>query len=291
MKSQLKFRFVFLAILSGFLFLASSQGYAQKVKKRSVRLKAQYVKIVDHETYFNITATSKVKKENINVSGIEILVFNEVGDDKIMIGKTKTNMKGESKFALDNILSLTPDETNTYNIVFSFKGNDSFKKASKSISFKDATIKTQLVTKDSVNYVSATLTDSKSGNPIAGESLNVQIQRLFKPLKIGKEFNSTDETGAIFVPIEDGIPGVDGIITIEVVLQDHDDYGTVKALLKAPIGTPIVDESTFDQRKMWSPRNKTPIFLLIFPNLLIIGIWSLIIYLVVNLFKIAKSKI
>jgi hypothetical protein len=78
---------------------------------------------------------------------------------------------------------------------------------------------------------------------------------------------------------------------IEVVLNESDTYGTVKALVNAPVGTPIVDESTFDERKMWSPRSKTPIFLLIFPNLLIFGIWGLIIYLFVNLIKISKAKI
>jgi hypothetical protein len=63
----------------------------------------------------------------------------------------------------------------------------------------------------------------------------------------------------------------------------------VKALVNAPIGVPIVDESTFDERTMWSPRSKTPLFLLIFPNLIILGIWGLIIYLILNLFKLKKS--
>ena len=118
----------------------------------------------------------------------------------------------------------------------------------------------------------------------------MQIQRLFRSLPIGEEYNYTDENGTILVPIEKGIPGVDGILTLEVVLKDSDDYGTVKAMVKAPVGVPIVEESTFDQRTMWSPRNKTPLFLLIFPNLLIFGIWGIIIYLIINLFKITKLK-
>lgn len=112
---------------------------------------------------------------------------------------------------------------------------------------------------------------------------------MFKPLRIGEEFNSTDDEGSILVPIDDGIPGVDGNLGIEVVLNERDDYGTVKAVVFAPIGVSIVDESTFNQRTMWSPRTKTPIFLLIFPNLLIFGIWGFIIYLIFNLFKLSKS--
>ena len=74
-----------------------------------------------------------------------------------------------------------------------------------------------------------------------------------------------------------------------MVLNDSAEFGTVKAIVNAPVGIPIVDESTFDERTMWSPRSKTPFFLLILPNLLTLGIWGFIIYLINNLFKINKS--
>ena len=112
---------------------------------------------------------------------------------------------------------------------------------------------------------------------------------MFRSLSIGEDSYNTDQDGTILVPVEEGIPGVDGNLTFEVVLEDSDDYGTVKALVHAPIGVPVVNESTFDERTMWSPRTKTPYFLLIFPNLVIFTMWSFIIYLIINLFKIQKS--
>jgi len=286
MKNKLNIRRFFFILLSVFLITSS---FAQKTKKSKVRLKAQYVKVMESEIYFDIKASSKVKKKNINVSNIEIVVYNEFDDEKVKIGKTTTNMMGKSKFVLKKTNAIKADSTNVYTISFSFKGNDIFKKAKKSISFKDAVIKANLITKDSINFITATLLDNSTGNPISNESLDVQIKRLFRPLKIGEEFNYTNEDGTILVPIEAGIPGVDGNLTFEVVLNDSDDFGTVKAIVKAPVGVPIVDESTYDERTMWSPRNKTPLFLLIFPNILIFGIWGLIIYLITNLFKINKS--
>ena len=290
MKDQLKFRFIFLAFLGVLLCSTSFNDLnAQDAKINKVRLKADYVKIMDGESYFEIKATSKINKKNTAVSNIALTVYHELDDNKIELGTTATNMKGESKFVLKNLNTIKPDSTHNYNIVISFKGNDSYKKASKSITFKDADIDAKIITIHSVNYITATLMDAGANSPIIDESLNVQVQRLFNPLRIGEEFNSTDENGSIIVSVEEGIPGVEGNLTIEVVLSDHDDYGTVKALVKAPLGIPIVDESTFDKRTMWSPRNKTPLFLLIFPNLLIFGMWGLIVYLFVNLFKITKS--
>jgi hypothetical protein len=244
---------------------------------------------MDSVSYFNVTAFSRIDKENVDVANIDLTFYNELDDDEIELGTATTNMHGECKFVLKNLNILKPDSTNTYNINISFKGNDAYKRASKSISFKDATILAKLIIKDSINYISGTLKDAATDSILSDRFLNVQLQRLFRPLRIGEEFNSTDENGTIIVPIEEGMPGVDGILTFEVVLQDSDDYGTVKAMIKAPIGTPITDESTFDERTMWSPRNKTPLFLLIFPNLLILGIWGIIVYLILNLVKLKNS--
>ena len=270
--------------------LSSQYTHGQDVKKNRVRLKADYVKVMGNESYFDIKASAKIDKKNVSVSNIEVIVYQELNDDQIKLGTVTTDNNGEHRFIIKNFNTLKTDSTNTYNFLISFKGNDDFKKASKSIQFKDATITAEIITKDSINYISSTLRETSTDSLLVDQSLNVQVQRLFKPLRIGKEFNNTDDNGTIIVPIEEGIPGVDGNLIIEVVLYDSDEYGTVKAMVEAPIGVQIVDESTFDQRTMWSPRNKTPIFILVFTNLLIVGIWGIIVYLISNLFKIVKLK-
>jgi len=290
MKKTINYRFVFLIIISGFFLSINVQNlYAQETKKNTIRLKADYIKTMNKEIAFNLRASSKVDGSNIDVANIELTVFNEYNDDSVKLGSTITDSEGKSTFVVNDLNLIKPDSTGLYNILVSFKGNDAYKRASKSVTYKDATIEAKIITKDSVNYITATLKDTATDSVLSDQILNVQVQRLFRPLRIGPEFNSTDESGTIIVPIEEGIPGVDGMLTFEVVLKDNDDYGTVKAQVTAPLGTPVVDESTFDERTMWSPRNKTPLFLLIVPNLITLGIWGIIIYLILNLVKIKKS--
>ena len=290
MKKTINYRFVFLIIISGFFLSINVQNlYAQDTKKNSIRLKADYIKTMNKEIAFNLRASSKVDGSNIDVANIELTVFNEYNDDSVKLGSTITDSEGKSTFVVNDLNLIKPDSTGLYNILVSFKGNDAYKRASKSVTYKDATIEAKIITKDSVNYITATLKDTATDSVLSDQILNVQVQRLFRPLRIGPEFNSTDESGTIIVPIEEGIPGVDGMLTFEVVLKDNDDYGTVKAQVTAALGTPVVDESTFDERTMWSPRNKTPLFLLIVPNLITLGIWGIIIYLILNLVKIKKS--
>lgn len=286
MRNQYITRHFFLVVLSVFLCASS---FAQNAKKGKVRLKAYYVKIMDSEVSFDLEATGQVDGDYTDIANAELVIYNLVGDEQLELGKVKTNMMGKSRFTLKDLSTVKPDSTNTYNIEISFEGNDKFKSASKSLSFKNANIDAKLVTIDSINYISATFIDKSTDSVLVGRLLKVQIQRLFKPLLI-EEFNETDEDGTVLVPIPEGIPGVDGNIAIEVLISDSDEFGTVKAIVNAPIGKPIVDESTFDERTMWSPRSKTPLFLLIFPNILTFGIWGIIIYLITNLFKISKSK-
>ena len=284
MKNNLNIRAIFLVVLG--VFLCTSL-FAQK--KNKVRLKASYVKIMNDAIYFDVTATAKVDKKFITVSNIDLTVFNVTDEDRVVLGNIKTNAKGQGRLSLKNINALKADIDSIYNISVNFIGNDLFQKSRKSLSFKDAEITASIYTEDSINYVTTTLINPLTKSPIVDAYLDVQIKRLFKPLKIGEEFNITDDSGTVVVPIPEGIPGLNGDLTFEVVLNESDDYGTVKAIINAPIGKHIVDESTFDQRTMWSPKNKTPLFLLIFTNILIFGVWGIIVYLFINLIKISKS--
>jgi hypothetical protein len=290
MRTILNSRFFSSIILSAFFMsIGCLTTTAQNTKKNSVRIKAYYIKTMNQEANFNIKASSKVENQNIDVANIELTILNELNDEEVILGSTTTNMNGEGKFVVKDFNLIKPDSSGLYNITVSFKGNDSYKRASKSLTYRDASIEAKIITVDSINYITATLKDTAKDSLLSGKLLNVQVQRLFRPLKIGEEYNITDEAGTILVSIEEGIPGVDGKLTMEVVLKDSDDYGTVKALVNAPVGIPIVEESTFDERTMWSPRNKTPLFLLIVPNLIILGIWGIIIYLILNLIKLKIS--
>ncbi len=291
MKSRLTYGSHFIVLFSVFLFILSSQGlWAQEDKKSRARINAQYVKVMDGDSYLDIKGTAKVDKKNVAVSGIEIKILNELEDGSLELGSITTNHEGKARFLFKDFTTVTPDSTNTYNLELNFRGNELYSKASGSISFRDAAISARIIQKDSINYMEARLSDPITDSAIVDLPLKIQVQRLFRPLIIGEEFNDTDDNGTILVPIVDEIPGVDGNLIFEVVLYESDDYGTVKRLVHSSTGIPVVDESTFDQRTMWSTRDKTPIFLLIFPNFLIAVTWGLIIYLIINLFRISNAK-
>jgi hypothetical protein len=262
---------------------------AQEVEKTAVRLKLDYFKVMDGQSYLDIKAIARIDGQMTDVPDISLDVYYEFEEEEFPLGTTKTNMNGKSKFLLPPLKEMKADSSNTYILGIGFNGNDLYKRASKTVEFKDAKIATKLFTKDSINYIQATLTDVFLKEPIAEQSLRVQVKRLINPLRIGKEFNYTDENGTVIVPVEYGIPGIDGQLTLEVVYPDSDEYGTVKAVVEAPYGVAVVKDTTFNDRTLWGPRGKTPYFILIFTIFLIVATWGPIIYLIRNLYKISKS--
>lgn len=291
MKNKNLFWVTFYALMAMlFLGIGSPNLYAQNQKKYRLRLRADYVRVMDEGAYLNIKASARIDGANQSVPNIELGVYNEVAGEEIILGNTVTDMNGECTFILEEAFNVQADSTNTLHLGVAFKGDDIFRRASRTISIKEAQIIAEHVTIDSLNYISAVLKETATDSVLSGQSLNVQVQRLFRPLRIGEEFNFTDDSGTILVPIEAGIPGIDGKLNIEVVLSDSDTYGTLKDVVNANVGTPIEFETAFDERNMWSSRDKTPLFLLIFISAAVLVIWGLFAYLTFNLFKISKDK-
>ena len=289
MKNYQNFKLLIVAIIGFLFFLSGSQHVLAQNKKNRVRINLEYVKIDNKEHFINIKASARIDRQTVEVAHVDMDVAQIVNDEEKELGNTVTSAAGLSKFVIKDFNSLEPDSTGTYHFIVSFRGNGEFKKASKEISFKNADIEAELVTRDSINYITARIIDTSLDSSVADVPLTVQVKRLFRPLKLGEDFYMTDDNGEIEVAVEDGIPGIDGNLTLEVLLKENDDYGTISSSIIAPIGKKVVRESTFHQRTMWSPRGKTPIFLLFLTFSFIIIVWGIFVYLFRNLIKIVKS--
>ncbi len=283
------YRSVALLLLTMLFGLFSTTESIAQEKKVRARINADYVKVTGKEHYLDIKASARIDRQTVAVSGIDLTVAKVLDDEETEIGKTRTNSNGVARFVIEDFASLQPDSTGVYSLIVIFDGNDTFKKGSRDVTFRDATIVTELIERDSLNFIGARITDTALDSALTETDLNVQVERLFRPWKIGEDYYTTDDDGYIEVQIPEGIPGVEGILNLEVVLKESDDYGTVKTVLEAPVGDVIVDESTFDQRTMWSPRGKTPVVLLAITYSFIFIVWGIFLYLAINLFKIVKS--
>lgn len=238
-----------------------------------------------------IALSAKYKGENgfEPASGLAIQVYKKMPDDSLFnLGAATTNLEGKAKFVLNDSSLAKTKEAFVFTYVVKIENQPIYEYSETEINVSDANLSAAVEVVDSINQIRAALTDGL-GQPLASQPLKVQLQRMYAPLPIGEESYETDENGSITVPIDAPMPGINGELTFEVVLNESETYGTVKALVIAPIGTPIIDQSTFDKRTLWSPPSKVPYYLLIFPNLIILGVWLPILVLIINLFRISRA--
>ena len=278
------YRMLWLA-LSLMVFIPAS---AQEKKER-LRVRAIYTKIMNGPVHLDLSTSARIDGTNMDVPNIPLQLYYEVAGEEIPLSEVETGPDGSIRYTLDNLGVIRPDSTGLYILGASFAGNDSFRKASRTMEFRDAVINASLEQRDSLNYITATLSDVALDSLVEDALIKVQVKRMFKPLRISEDLLMTDADGSILVEIPTDIPGKDGILDIEVLIEDNDTYGTVKSELQAPVGTPIVVESTWDQRALWARGSKAPLFILIFTGILVAGSWGLIFYLLFNLYKIAKN--
>ncbi|HCE54312.1 MAG TPA: hypothetical protein DER05_04580 [Lutibacter sp.] len=294
MKKHINIHVFFIATLSLlFLGLLPQKTYAQE-EKNSVSITLTYTKIMDVSSIIGIKTTTRIDKQTSAVKNIELTISNDADEENLVLGKVITDKEGAAKFELKNLSNLHKDAENFYNFTVQFDGNDAFEEATEVIRFKDAKINAEILAEDdgegnTVNSITATLTEGDTDTPIEAADLKVQVQRLIRPLTIGEDFYTTEEDGTILAELRNDIPGIDGKLKFEVVLKDSEDYGTVKAIIESSIGVPIIDKSSFDQRTLWGSRAKAPAFLLVSLNIVLFGVWGILLYLTYNLIRIKKS--
>jgi len=277
-------------LLSILLICLSTLTYSQN-KKYKARVSLEYIKVMNQESYIAISAKYKGEEGFEQASNLQFTIYKEVSEDSLVsLGQVETNDDGKAKFVLKDIgLDNQTDTLAIHTYRVAIENNEKFRDAKKSISFSEASLTIGLEMVDSTYQISAVLTDAV-GRPVKGEYLKIGLKRLYGMLQTGKDNYETNDNGAILVSLDERMPGIDGNLTYQVLLKESDTYGTIKAQMIAPIGTPIEDESSFDERTMWSPPSKTPFYLLLFPNLMILGVWIPLILLTFNLYRISKSK-
>jgi hypothetical protein len=285
MKNNKKMWFAILVL--GLMIISKAPTKAQD-KQYKARLSVDYHHIMETGSFIEVSDKFRGEDGFEPATNLLLYVYQQMsGDSLVPVGEIMTDESGIARYQLKEATKGVIDSLNIHEYVVKIESNSKFADATKALSFEESYLQAEIIEIDSVYHIAANLVDA-AGGPIPEERLKVMVQRLFAPLTIGKSYYKTDDEGGILVPFEDPLPGVDGILTFEVVLESN-KYGNVRTSFDAPIGKLVVDESTFDQRTIWSPPFRTPVFLWVFANVLILGTWIVIFILGRNLYRIYRS--
>ena len=151
---------------------------------------------------------------------------------------------------------------------------------------KQAQIELNFSKEDTLNICKATVTSE--GQPVAEVSVKLGIKRLFGLLPAGE--TTTDESGVASFELPNDVPGDSkGNLVIVAKIEDDENYENTEVQKEINWGA-IKKEKENDKmmRALWASRENAPFYFIIASNLIILGIWGTIIYVVLQVFKIKR---
>ncbi len=122
---------------------------------------------------------------------------------------------------------------------------------------------------------------------LQGVNVKAYVKGMFGNHLLGKAV--TNELGIAWVDIDAGLPGdQQGYIT--VLVKAEKGYGSARLEQRVQAASPTIRTSVIEGRHLWSRAKLAPIWMIVIFNLIGIGVWATIIYILIGLRKIKKLQ-
>jgi hypothetical protein len=258
--------------------------------KISPRIDLQYFQEDSLTRFLKIHARRKLDKKFEPVQNLEIAVYQEKGNESNRLGSIITNAKGEGTLFLPENIKKAMEDQLEYQFTAKALPTSKTEAVSESLTIIPGRLK--IVTDGEDEKMIRITLQSKTAEgwtPLPDAEVNVFVKRRFGQLQVGEDMYTTDENGLVEVLFANQIPGDEkGNIIIGCAVEDNDQLGNLYSSTTTDWGIPLKTVDHFNDRTLWATRDKTPFWLLIFPNLIIASVWTVIGYLLFQIYKMKR---
>ena len=277
------FKYIFPVILA--LFVA---GSALGQGKNASRLKVAYTQKSDNSRYLEGSIVVRVKRyEPLVNARIEILRIDN--DTKEVIGNTITNKMGEFSFELESAIEDWLNENGEVEFSVAYSGNDTIRKASRSISIIPAYLHLDFIETDdmtNVEVLATRLNIDGTREGIPSTKIDVYVKSLFNPLLVGSA--TTDSLGMARLEFPNDLPGdQEGDIAVLAKINEDDNYGTILKEGEVSWGIPYAPEEV-EQRGLGD--TDAPLWMVYTLIVLLSAVWFHYMYVIFMIIKIKMAR-
>lgn len=239
-----------------------------------------------------VSAKTKKDRKFEAVEGVEVNVFFNTESSQGFIGRVKTNYLGNASLSLPARFKAQWDSLTNFKFIGTLTQNDRFEDQSSELEITKAKIELTLEDVDSVRTIRAKVLAYQDTGWVAQPDTEIKlvVRGMMSDLRATEEETfTTDENGEVSAEFTLRVPGdTQGDIIIGAKMDEHEMYGSVTSAKTVKWGLPRAPDNSFAKRTLWATRDKTPLWLLIFPNLIIVTVWGIIFYLVYQITRIIK---
>jgi len=263
-----------------------------KPEKGTINLGLTYHQLNSDLPVIKVSAKTKKEKKFQPVEGAEINLFFNTETSRGFIGRIKTNSHGAGSLTLPERFKSQWDSLNSFKFIGTLTQNDLFEDQSTELEISKAKIELTLDEADSVRTIHAKVVAFQDTGWVAQPETEIKlvVRGLMSDLNATEEETfTTDENGEASAEFVLSMPGdTKGDIIIGAKIVDHEVFGNVVTAKSVKWGLPLVPDNSFEKRTLWATRDKTPIWLLVFPNLIIVSVWGIIFFLIYQILRLIK---
>jgi hypothetical protein len=278
-------------ILVLIIVLVPSIIMAQAVEKNSLSLTLKYFNDNNTTHHLLVLAKSKIDGKFQTVPNIPVSFYISSDADKSnLIGKGITDERGQAVVEIPPIAKAAWLSSPNQNFVVVGAATKKFEEGRGELAITKAKIKIDTADGRIVKANLVALVDT-IWTPIAGVDVVLGIKRLGGVLNINEtQTYPTDPDGLVTGEYKrDSLPGDQkGNINLIASVVDNETYGNLTSELVVPWGTKSVYMTNFNHRTLFARRGYSPIWLELLAYSIVVAVWSVIIFLLVQIKNIKK---
>jgi hypothetical protein len=282
------------AIISLACLLSLMNAMGQDSTKRDMVLNLAYFMNNNKVVHINANTKSKIEKKFQPVGNTVVNLYLDAESDSTFIGKVVTNKAGVAKAILPPTLQQAWSASPNHTLIGISQASREFESVTTELAITKSKITIDTISDGPTKSITVTVLAQKDSgwSPAADVEMKVGIQRLGGILTAGDDPTyTTDSSGTVTVEMKkDSLPGdKNGNLVLVARVEDNEPFGNLMIEKTVPWGKAFTaDHSFFTQRALWTTRSRTPAWLLVMAYSIVVGVWSTIIYLVLQLIKIKK---
>jgi hypothetical protein len=286
----MKMKNIFKSVLFIIGFLPSFLN-AQSIEKNRLVLVLKYYNDNNLMQHLVVQAKSKIDGKFQKIENISVKVFiNNKQDKNNLIGTGTTTERGEL------IVLITPKaktewiKSATQNFIAVSATTKEFDEATGSTTITKAKLKIDTLEGKVVHAKLLVLSDT-IWKPMPGVEVVLAVKRIGGNLNINETATYvTDTAGNITAEFKrDSLPGDSkGNLVLIANVIDNDVYGNLTAEMTIPWGAKLIYMTNYNHRSLFARRGHSPYWLEFLAYGIILAVWVVIIYLLIQIKHIVK---
>ena len=282
-------------LLIATFFAGAINNFAQDSTKHELVTAVSYHLDNNSVMYVMVNTKTKIDKKFQQVANTGVTIYLDSIAETNLVAKLKTDKAGLAKAIFPPSLKKPWESAADHKIIAVTEANKEFEETETEALITKSKISIDTTSDGETKNIVVTVVSLKGDEWIPAKEVEMKIgvSRLDGSiLPAGDEPTyTTDSSGSATVELKKiKMPGDEkGNIVLAANVEDNDQFGNLSIQKAVPWGTVLKpDTGFFNQRTLWSTRFRTPLWLLFMAWSIILGVWSTLIYLIIQLVKIKK---